>query len=63
MFDASGETDVNTLIALAVREYRDSQPGFFRDVGMDEPAIHDLVENDTNWSIPTAAFLHVMKQD
>jgi hypothetical protein len=61
MFDFSGETNVDGLMAFSVREYRDREPGFLRDIGMDEPAIHSLIEHDTNWSITTAAFLQAMR--
>lgn len=61
MFDASGETNVNALLTLTVREYRDREPSLLRDIGMDEPAVHTLIEEDTNWSITSAAFLVAMK--
>lgn len=61
MFDAAGEIDVNDLLALSMREYRDPEPGFLQHVGMDEPAALSLIENDTNWSINTGTLRAALK--
>lgn len=61
MFDAAGEIDVNYLVRVSQREYRDTNPGFFKDIGMDETAIRELIINDTNWSISTERFYAVLK--
>lgn len=60
MFDASGEISTNDLLKLSIREYSDTHPGFIQNIGMDEIAIRDIIENDTNWSISTASFLQAM---
>lgn len=60
MFDASGETSISDLLSLSIREYKDKNPGFIRDIGIDEEALHTIIEHDTNWSIPVKVFEKAM---
>lgn len=56
MFDATGETNADALLRLARMEYGDRRPSFFRDIAVDDFAMHQLISTETNWSINTGTF-------
>lgn len=63
IYDGTGETSIEKLLELSVREYNDFEPMYLKDVGLEENALRAVIEFDTNWFIPEYDFYSFLKRE
>ena len=55
-YDGTGETDAGALLALALDQYGDPDPGYFAEIDPEDRDLLRLIEADTAWDLGAHEF-------
>lgn len=61
IYDATGEITTLDLLNFSVREYRDNDPAYIKEIDIDEMSLHSIIESETNWYISKEKFYDFFK--
>lgn len=56
IFDSTGKITTQDLVDFSIREYRDDEPSYIKNINVEELALHTIINFETNWSINAETF-------